>query len=71
MQDKQVFQHENDQVLTAVLDNRFFSQWRKDYFIATKQDENDHDSVLTTLELFLTASCNQKCTYCYLVRFGD
>lgn len=71
MQDKQVFQHENDQVLTAVLDNRFFSQWRKDYFIATKQDENDHDSVLTTLELFLTASCNQKCTYCYLVQFGD
>ncbi len=75
-EDKKLYQKENNELLKTLLDNRFFSVWRDyDSLLAdprTQQidiDKNLFDSAM--LELYLTAECNQKCTYCYLQQFKD
>lgn len=76
LQDKEIFQQENDQLLKDLLDMRFFSVWRerdkqlmRPDFDQLQSDRSLWDS--TMLELYLTAACNQKCEYCYLQTYQD
>ncbi len=53
-------------VLETILDKRFFTPWR--------EGETDGPASLwpdSNLELYVTAACNQKCEYCYLVRHKE
>lgn len=53
-------------VLETILDRRFFTPWR--------EGETDDPASLwpdANLELYVTAACNQKCEYCYLVRHEE
>lgn len=61
-EDKNQFQAEQTKLLKTILDLRFFQPWvdmTRDSG-ALNQDAN--------LEIFLTAACNQKCDYCYLIK---
>lgn len=59
---KTQFQLENDQIMETILNGSFYSYFRKP--IDEQKDE-------IFLELFITATCNQDCEYCYLVKHGD
>ncbi len=53
-------------VLETILEKRFFAPWR--------EGETDDPASLwpdSNLELYVTAACNQKCEYCYLVRHKE
>lgn len=65
------FQSEQNQVLQLAIDD-IFSLWSK----TTKEQRHFLDLIgcgreQYFLELYITASCNQSCQYCYLNRFGD
>lgn len=65
------FKNENNQLLSFILNERYFNIWKDptDNF-----DAEDFSKSLwpeTNLELFLTSTCNQKCEYCYLVKYPD
>ena len=60
------FEKEQDELLKFVLDERFFKVWK------TPEDKTAEELSLwgdTSLELYLTSTCNQKCEYCYLVKY--
>ena len=60
------FEKEQDELLKFVLDERFFKVW------TTPEDKTAEELSLwgdTSLELYLTSTCNQKCEYCYLVKY--
>ena len=62
--EKTDFQKEQDTILKTILDNRFFQYW--------KDEEIDKGTSLrqdSSLELFLTNTCNQNCEYCYLKKY--
>lgn len=61
------FQSENNELLKFVLDTAFFAGW------SDKNCESDlgGGSRVSSLELYVTSACNQKCEYCYLNRYGD
>lgn len=62
--DKLQFQKEQDELLTTILNLRYFDGWRKgdcDDPISIASDSN--------LEIFITDVCNQNCEYCYLVKY--
>lgn len=63
MLNKDQFQKEQNELLKAVLDARFFSPWAEDNY----EDPTSliHD---TKLEIFITNTCNQSCEYCYLIK---
>ena len=61
--DRNQFQIEQDELLYAILDRRFFKPWKQPYGL-TPRDKVPKGS----LELFITPTCNQKCEYCYLQR---
>jgi|GEM_PF-1533149 len=61
--DKELFQQEQDKLLQVVLDKRFFSTWRP--------NNSAMDVPRGHVELFITSQCNQKCEYCYLVKYPD
>lgn len=67
MADQNTFQLENDQLLTFILENRFFKVWRD------REGQNGEPSMWrdTNIELFITPTCNLKCEYCYLQRYSD
>ena len=52
------FQEENNELLQDILTS-LMKEW---------QGKNQKDRFL---ELYITADCNQKCDYCYLVKYGD
>lgn len=52
------FQEESNELLQEIL-NSLTEQW-------TGDDKRDR-----FLELYVTGDCNQKCDYCYLVKYGD
>lgn len=52
------FQQENNQLLQEILKS-VTNQWK----MGGKENR--------FLELYITGDCNQKCDYCYLVRYGD
>src|SRR5659263_426568 len=49
------FEQENKEILKGFLERRFFKQFRSDNIRKTGG-----------IELFITADCDLKCTYCYL-----
>lgn len=55
------FEEENNEVLKFILENKFFQTF--------KQKRNIGSYV--ALELYITSVCNQKCTYCYLTKYGN
>ena len=59
---KEQFQKEQDKLLQTILDLRFFNPWKG---ITTHRDNYSLQKD-SKLELYLTASCNLKCEYCYL-----
>lgn len=64
-EEKTQFQKEQNELLKTVLDLRFFLPWQD-----TTWDEgairND-----TSLEIYITNVCNQRCEYCYLTKYPD
>jgi len=55
------FQDENNEVLEKIIDMNFYENFRKETYEQTAE----------YLELNITATCNQKCEYCYLTKYGD
>lgn len=58
------FQEENNELLEFILSNCFYQHWMN-------PNPKDAQFGMRMLELNLTASCNQKCKYCYLTMHGD
>lgn len=56
------FEQENEQLLQDILENSFYAGFKDE---AKKRYES------SCLEMNITASCNQKCEYCYLTKYGD
>ena len=63
------FYKENDDLLTTLLNKRFFEPWKKNYNLNSDIDPTELVND-TKLELFITPTCNQKCEYCYIARYG-
>lgn len=59
--DKKTFEQEQNELIKFILNERFFKPWE---FC----DLSDYNSLSneSSLEIFITSSCNQKCKYCYL-----
>lgn len=53
-------------VLETILEKRFFAPWREG-----RTDDPASIWPDSNLELYVTAACNQKCEYCYLVRHEE
>lgn len=62
-EDKEQFQKEQDTLLKTVLSTRFFRTWTG--FRDPTDVPRGH------VELYITSQCNQKCEYCYLVKYPD
>lgn len=56
------FEKENDELLKFLLEKRFFALWSEEEY--DKKDNNFSSGA--ELEFYLTNTCNQKCSYCYL-----
>lgn len=67
-EDKTQFQKEQDEVLKMVLDLRYFNPWRKAGTEGLDEFSTAND---TSLELYLTSTCNQNCEYCYLQKYPE
>lgn len=63
-QDRINFQQEQDHLLQVILNERFFKTWEKPC-------ETSFDTPPGNLELYITSTCNQRCEYCYLVKYPD
>ena len=62
-EEKQQFDKEQDELLKAVLNERFFYPW---------QDDGEGETSLrndANLEIYITNACNQNCEYCYLTKY--
>ena len=62
--DREIFQKEQDELLYAILDARFFQPWKRKTY--PQRDTVPKGS----LELFITPTCNQNCEYCYLQKYS-
>lgn len=68
-EDKNQYQKEHNELLTFLLNERFFKPWSNHY-----ENELEYTRSLspdTRLELYLTSTCNQNCEYCYLVKYEE
>ena len=67
--DKNQFDKEQNDLLKCILTERYFNPWRE--YQGWEQDWERQFSLIgeSTLEIFLTSTCNQKCEYCYLTKF--
>ena len=60
-----LYQKEQDEVIEKFLEEKVIKYWQKDF---PERQEGPFDLFL---EIYITASCNQKCTYCYLTNHGE
>ena len=60
------FQEENNDILSYILYDQYFSQFKNDPKLIEKVSKRG-----SSIELFITPECNQHCEYCYIERFGD
>lgn len=69
MSDIKKYEEENTELFKFMLEQRFFIPWRmgKDNEEACEKDLVRESA----LELFITPTCNQRCEYCYLVKYHD
>lgn len=69
--DKNKFQEEQTNIVKTILTNRFFNPWKE--YSRFNKDENYGKSLQNEakLEIYATAVCNQKCEYCYLVKYEN
>lgn len=67
--DKTQFDKEQSDLVKWMLNERYFSTWKLNW--DNFNGDLDHDSLIqeSTLEIFLTSACNQRCEYCYLVKY--
>lgn len=61
------FQSENNNLIKFILNSALLKGWSDSSFISNLSN----NSRLSSLELYVTADCNQKCEYCYLNQHGD
>lgn len=65
---EKLYIQENNELLKFMLEQRFFKVWSQ------KGEKEPYNKTLlpeTSLELYLTANCNQKCDYCYLQKYKN
>lgn len=60
--DKKQYQKEQDELLTTILEQRYFLPWQNIEALDGGQRLQEDSNI----EIYLTAACNQKCEYCYL-----
>lgn len=65
MERQEQFELEQDKLLSTILDARYFSPWKNN---SNKTTDLRHDA---NLEIYITSVCNQKCEYCYLVKYEE
>ena len=65
-ENREQFQLEQDKLLSTLLEWRFFNVWKE--ITASPYDDRSLFKD-TNLELYITNKCNQKCEYCYLVKY--
>lgn len=60
------FDKEQTNIVKMLLNERFFEPWREKYYY--NKDIDNYNSLLSesNLEIYITSSCNQSCSYCYL-----
>lgn len=65
------FLEEQTNIVKTLLTNRYFNPWRE--YKKFEYDENFDKSLIneSKLEIYVTAKCNQKCDYCYLVKHKE
>lgn len=63
------YDKEQTDIVKMLLTERFFEPWREKYFYGIK----DNNSLLkeSALEIYITSTCNQACSYCYLYNNKD
>lgn len=58
-------QKEQNKLLKTILDYRYFNPWKH-----LTQFQDDRSLIKdSSLELYITSTCNQKCEYCYLQKY--
>ena len=65
------FLEEQTNIVKTLLTNRYFNPWQE--YKKFEYDENFDKSLIneSKLEIYVTAKCNQKCDYCYLVKHKE
>lgn len=61
------FKSENSDFLKFILDASFFAGWSSPEYCS----DLENGTRTSSLELYVTSECGQKCEYCYLNRHGD
>lgn len=61
------FKSENNNFLKFILDASFFAGWSSPDYCS----DLENGTRISSLELYVTSECGQKCEYCYLHRHGD
>lgn len=61
------FKSENSEFLKFILDASFFAGWKDPEYCSNLEN----GTRVSSLELYVTSECGQKCEYCYLRRYGD
>lgn len=57
------FQKEQNELLEYMIKNVYFNRFDK--------TKNNNKTQIPGIEFYITSICNQKCSYCYLVKYGD
>ena len=65
--DKKQYEKEQDELLKTILELRFFNPWKlKTSYVDMRSLQHD-----SNLEIYITNTCNQQCSYCYLPQYPD
>lgn len=67
MENLRTVQTENNNLLKFILNASFFKGWQDKSYVSDMLTNTRKSS----LELYITSDCNQKCEYCYLQKHGD